>query len=61
MKTCKPHPGHEKAILVPRDPECRCATCIEHRTQARRVGRCSESCVVCFDAIDRGVHPAVAQ
>ena len=62
LKTCRLHPGHEKArIAFAPDPECRCQTCIGHRFEARRVGRCSQSCGVCFDAIDRGINPPTAQ
>lgn len=58
LKGCRPHPGNDKALTdVPTDPNCRCPVCIVHRVQARRIGRCSEYCVVCFDAIDRGVNP----
>lgn len=34
--------------------DCSCETCSKHRLQARRKGRCSEFCTVCFDGIWSG-------
>lgn len=30
---------------------CRCAICTTHRALARKRGRCSQFCVVCFDGL----------
>ena len=30
---------------------CFCDRCLDHRVQAKKKGRCSQYCAVCFDAI----------
>lgn len=30
---------------------CRCDRCVDHHAQARKKGRCSQLCTVCFDAL----------
>jgi hypothetical protein len=38
---------------------CRCTTCSTHREMARKKGRCSQFCAVCFDGILATFGPGV--